>query len=98
MLTQQTITKLKGLRLAGMAKGFEDQLTSAAALSSGSRIASDFLWIRKSPSEKIIALSGCSRLQSSKPTLEDVDYRHHRGLDKSQIASLATCQWIQSGL
>ena len=35
MLTQQTIAKLKALRLTGMAKGFEDQLVSAAAMSLG---------------------------------------------------------------
>ena len=29
-------------------------------------------------------------------TLEDLDYRHPRGLDKSVIASLATGQWIRS--
>lgn len=29
-------------------------------------------------------------------TVEDLDYRHPRGLDKSLIASLATGQWIRS--
>jgi DNA replication protein DnaC len=27
--------------------------------------------------------------------LEDIDYRAHRGLQKSQVASLASCEWIQ---
>jgi len=29
-------------------------------------------------------------------TLEDLDYRHPRGLDKSVIASLATGQWVRT--
>ena len=35
MLIQQTINNLRELRLAGMAKGFENQMTSAAAMSLG---------------------------------------------------------------
>lgn len=31
MLTQQTIQKLTGLKLAGMAKGFENQLSCPAS-------------------------------------------------------------------
>ena len=27
--------------------------------------------------------------------LEDIDYRHPRGLDKSLVLSLATCQWVR---
>src|SRR5262249_8124987 len=27
--------------------------------------------------------------------IEDIDYRHPRGLDKSLMLSLATCQWIR---
>jgi DNA replication protein DnaC len=30
--------------------------------------------------------------------VEDIDYRHNRGLDKSMMASLLTCQWIERGL
>jgi DNA replication protein DnaC len=30
--------------------------------------------------------------------LEDLDYRAPRGLDKSLMASLATCRWIHEGL
>ena len=29
-------------------------------------------------------------------TIEDIDYQHPRGLDKSVIRSLASCQWIRS--
>jgi len=43
-----------------------------------------------------------SRLQKAKlrqqACLEDIDYRHHRGLDKSLLLSLATCQWLRDHL
>src|SRR5207237_1593159 len=29
--------------------------------------------------------------------LEDLDFRARRGLDRSQLASLASCDWIRSG-
>jgi len=31
-----------------------------------------------------------------KATVEDIDYRHPRGLDKSLMRSLITCQWVRS--
>ena len=31
-------------------------------------------------------------------TLEDIDYRHPRGLDKSLMQSLASCQWVREHL
>lgn len=30
--------------------------------------------------------------------LEDINYRHPRGLDRSRIASLASCDWIRKQL
>ena len=40
-----------------------------------------------------------TRLRSAKlrvsACVEDIDYRHPRGLDKSMMAKLATCQWIR---
>jgi DNA replication protein DnaC len=41
-----------------------------------------------------------SRLKAARlrthATTEDIDYQHPRGLDKSVVMSLATCQWIGS--
>jgi DNA replication protein DnaC len=28
-------------------------------------------------------------------SIEDIDYRHTRGLDKSLMMSLASCQWVK---
>lgn len=43
-----------------------------------------------------------SRLRRAKlkhnAALEDIDYRHPRGLDKSLIQSLAACQWVADHL
>jgi DNA replication protein DnaC len=43
-----------------------------------------------------------SRLRAAKlrqhACIEDIDYHHPRGLDKSLIQSLATCQWLREQL
>lgn len=100
MLTQQTIAKLKALRLTGMAKGFEDQLVSAAAMSLGFEERFGLLVdqeITFRENQRLVRLLKGAKLRSN-ACLEDIDYRQNRGLDKSQVASLASCQWIQSGL
>lgn len=45
-------------------------------------------------------LSSCLRRAKLKhnAALEDIDYRHPRGLDKSLIQSLAACQWVSEHL
>lgn len=39
---------------------------------------------------------GIDALRHRVATLEDVDYRHPRGLDKSVLTRLSTCQWIRN--
>jgi DNA replication protein DnaC len=39
-----------------------------------------------------------SSFSATGTTLEDIDYRHPRGLDKSLIQSLAACQWVKEHL
>ena len=100
MLTQQTIAKLKALRLTGMAKGFEDQLVSAAAMSLGFEERFGLLVDREitfRENQRLVRLLKGAKLRSN-VCLEDIDYRQNRGLDKGQMASLASCQWIASGL
>lgn len=100
MLIQQTIAKLKDLRLAGMAKGFEDQLASAAAMSLGFEERFGILVdqeITFRENLRLIRLLKTAKLKTH-ACMEDIDYRHNRGLDKSQMASLATGQWIAKGL
>lgn len=97
MLKHPTITKLHELRLFGMAKALEEQdrCTEYEQLSFADRLA--LLVDRESAERDDSRLK--LRLKQAKlrqtATIEDVDFRHPRGLDKSLVLSLAGCQWIR---
>ena len=96
-MDQQTIEKLYQMRLEGMAIGFKEQTEqpSMGSLSFEERFAMIVEREWTSRENRKLAL----RLKNAKLTLqatvEDIDYRHHRGLDKSVIRTLATCQWVK---
>lgn len=98
MLTQVTIDKLRELKLFGMVKGLEEQmqLPDIHELDFSERLgllADREMTDRQNRRAK-------TRLRAAKlrqpACLEDVDYRQPRGLDKSLLVSLASCQWITS--
>jgi DNA replication protein DnaC len=98
MLTHHTITQLKELRLAGMARAFEEQLSqsAAAALAFEERLA--MLVERELAhrnTRRVDRLLKAARLKFNTACAEDVDYRPGRGLDKRHIAALASCEWIR---
>lgn len=100
MLVQQTIAKLNNLRLSGMAKGFEDQLSSPAALSLGFEerfgiLVDHEVTFRENQRLKRLLKTAKLRVNAC---VEDIDYRHNRGLDRNQMASLVTCLWIDKGV
>jgi DNA replication protein DnaC len=97
MLKRPTIDKLYELRLFGMAKALEEQNGSSQyeSLEFGDRLA--LLVDRESAERDSNRLR--LRLKQAKlrltATIEDVDFRHPRGLDKSLVLALAGCQWIR---
>jgi DNA replication protein DnaC len=98
MLLEQTVRTLKSLRLPGMAAAFEEQHTSAAtsALSFDERFA--LLVDREQTwrdNRRVTRLLTQAKLKSSQACVEDVRYGSGRGLDKSLMAQLASCQWIR---
>ena len=98
MLNQHTITQLKALKLDGMAHAFAEQITQRAAddLSFEERLG--MLVDRECAhrdSRRIERLLKQARLKVSSACLEDIDYRTGRGLDKRQIASFTSCDWIR---
>lgn len=100
MLIQQTINKLQNLHLVGMAKGFDDQLSSAAAMSLGFEERFGILVDQETAyreNQRLKRLLKTAKLKFN-ACVEDIDYQHNRGLDKSQMASLVTCQWIEKGV
>jgi DNA replication protein DnaC len=98
MLTHHTITQLKELRLAGMARAFEEQLSQSAAAALGFEQRVAMLVERElayRDTRRVDRLLKAARLKLSSACAEDVDYRAGRGLDKGQIAALACCEWIR---
>jgi len=97
MLNEPTIDKLHELRLFGMAKALEEQngRSEYDALTFADRLA--LLVDRESADRDSSRLR--LRLKQAKlrltATVENVDYRHPRGLDKSLVLALAGCRWIR---
>jgi len=98
MLTQQTLEKMNGMKLSAMAEALEQQLGSSeyAKLSFEERVGLlvDCEWTAREQRKLT------RRLRSAKPryrsaSLEDVDFKHPRGLNRQQVLSLGSCSWIQ---
>jgi len=97
MLLQQTIDRLHEMKLTGMAQALEEQqgLPDIDDLSFDDRLA--LLVERETTAradrrlKRLLQLARL-RLQAS---LEDVDFRTKRGLDKSVFLRLAACDWIR---
>lgn len=97
MLTNPTMERLAELKLTGMLKAYQEQCESSQAdgLSFDERFG---LLVDREHAERYNR-SLAARLRKAKlrlhATLEDVDYRHHRGLDKRLLLALASGDWIR---
>lgn len=99
MLSNQTTSKLRSLRLHAMAEAldlqgerpamldlsFEDRLAMLVDIECQSR-----------DTRRINRLLKSSKLKI-KASPEDIDYRPDRGIDKRQLSSLFGCEWIERG-
>jgi DNA replication protein DnaC len=98
MLRNQTLETLYQLKLAGMAQAYAQQLEQPAAhdLSFDERLA---LLVGAEETErenrKQIRLLRLARLRQSTACVEDIDYRHPRGLERSRMAALITGDFIR---
>ena len=98
MLSNPTMEKLHTMRLKGMADCYEEQraMPDIDSLSFDERFG--LLVDREETHRSSIAIK--SRLYRAKlrqaATVEDIDFRHPRGLDKAYFLSLSDCTWIQS--
>lgn len=97
MLIHPVIDKLSVLGLSGMLHALEEQMNmpDVDSLSFMERLG--LLVDREEAVRASRRLS--SRLKKSKlrhnAALEDIDFRHPRGLDKSVLLKLADCQWVK---
>ena len=96
MLTVPTVEKLRALKLHGLATAFQEQLRQPqyADLAFEERVGLlvDAEWTARENRRQARRFK-TARLKLA-ACLEDVDYRHPRGLDKGVMRSLGTCQWI----
>lgn len=100
MLTQDTLRKLNEMKLFGMARGFEEQAASAAATHLAFEERFGLLVdqeVTYRENRRLKRLLQAARLRES-ACMEDIDYRSGRGLDRSEMASLALCNWIRHGI
>jgi DNA replication protein DnaC len=97
MLRHPTLDKLQTLKLTGMVKALSEQMEMPAStvLSFEERLG---LLVDRELTERE-ARRLTTRLRHAKlrqaACCEDLDYRHPRGLDRSLMTRLATCQWIR---
>ena len=95
-MNHPTLDQLLALRLTGMAKALSEQmdLPESQALSFEERLG--LLVDREMTVRSDRRLT--TRLRQAKlrlsASLEDIDYRHPRGLDKALMLRLASCPWV----
>jgi len=98
MLTNPTLETLKALKLQGILEALEEQqqTPSAQSLSFEERIALlvDRERLHRDNQRRTRLLRG-ARLKVAEASVEDINYKAARGLDKRQIATLATGEWIR---
>jgi len=97
MLTIPTLDKLKTLKLNEMARALEEQMGSQDWESLNFEERLGLLVDRELTFQENRRLQ--TRLKQAKlrqsVCMEDINYRHPRGLDKSLVKSLSTCRWIK---
>ena len=97
MLIHPTLDKLRDLKLTGMQKALIEQmdLPDRDALSFDERfgLLVDSEYTERENRRLQTRLKRARLRQTA--TVEDIDYRHPRGLDKSMMLSLIGCDWIR---
>ena len=100
MMMHTTLAQLRALKLDGLAAGLEEQLSlpGMGAMSFEERLA---LLIDREvhcrSDRKLVRLLKQARLKYGQASIEDIDTRPSRGLDRRAVMSLALGDWVQSG-
>ncbi len=100
MLNSPSLDKLREMKLSGMVKGLEEQLSSNQFEPLDFEERLGLLIDREAVERDNRRLA--TRLRQAKlryqACMEDVEYSTKRGLDRSLMSSLSTCKWIKDGL
>jgi DNA replication protein DnaC len=97
MLNEQTLDKLYGMKLLGMAESFKEQLAQPSChdLSFDERFGMlvDRQWIWKE-NQRLKRLLEQAKLKLH-ACVEDIDYKAPRGIEKAVMMNLISCGWIR---
>ncbi len=100
MMMHTTLAQLRSLKLDGLAAGLEEQLAQPGmgALSFEERVA---LLVERElhcrNDRKLLRLLKNARLKYGQATIEDIDSRAGRGIDRREVMSLALGDWVSAG-
>lgn len=99
-MTQQTLARLRELKLSGMAAGLEQQLTQISTYEGLSFIERLGLLAEQEhlmrEQRKQARLVQKARLKLG-ATVQEIDYQHPRNIERAQIARLAQGDWLERG-
>jgi len=97
VLIQPTLDTLNQLKLHGMAIALSEQMTQTSAQSLPFEDRLGLLVERELTYRENRRLTRLLQLAQLKEraVLEDLDFRARRGLDRAQLASLSSCDWIR---
>jgi DNA replication protein DnaC len=96
----QTLDSLRGLRLGAMADGYQRQLSTPALQDAsfddrfGILVENE---VAHRTSRKLKRLVSSARMPEL-ATMEEVEMKASRGLEKATIGGLATCDWVRQNL
>ena len=99
MLNNQTLETLNELKLAGMAAAYRQQLEQPAMheLSFDERFAMLVsMEATERENRKQTRLLRLAKLRQPGACVEDIDFRHPRGLERSRTAALSTCDFVRA--
>jgi DNA replication protein DnaC len=99
MLNNPTLETLRKLKLSGMAEAFNEQLALPLPdMDFESRLAllAEREWSLRENKRLKRRLTAAKLQQTA--CVENIDYRHPRGLNKAHILELSQCQWIKNHL
>ncbi len=98
MLTNHTLDRLHAMKLTGMAHAFAQQLEQPTTHELAFDERFSLLVDRKATYREDRRQRRLLQLAHLKQPacVEDIDYKHRRGLDRAQVAGLISCDWIRA--
>jgi DNA replication protein DnaC len=99
-MNEHTLTQLRDLRLDGMVRAIEEQISSTAATALGFDerfcllVQAETAW---RDTKRVQRLLKAAKLKVSTACIEDINWRASRALDRQLVAALAGGDWIRNG-